>query len=496
MRTNGPRYPSLYEINAQVYLSELARELGRPASLDDVPDRDLDAWSDAGFDLIWFLGMWQTGAAGRTVAASEPEMLAEYRRALPDFELADVCGSCFAVQDYRPHEDFGGEEALNRLRRRMSDRGLRLILDFVPNHTALDHRWVVEHPEYYVQGTEAQLAAQPRNYVRLDCPGGPRILAHGRDPHFGGWTDTLQLNYGDPGLQRAMIGELRRVASCCDGVRCDMAMLLLPEVFERTRGIAIEPFWPGAIDTIRREAPKFLFLAEVYWDLEWTLQRQGFDYTYDKRLYDRLRRGDAGSVRSHMRAGLDFQDRLIRFLENHDEDRAAAAFRPEVHRAAATITFLAPGLRFFHYGQLEGRKTRVPVQLRRGPAEPADTDLSHFYAALLGVLWDPVLREGDWRLLECQPAWDGNWTWDCFLAFSWSGREGRRYLVAVNCADHPSQCYVRIPWPDLDGSEWRFRDQLGPAVYDREGRDLAARGLYLDVEPWTCHIFEALPALG
>ena len=195
---------------------------------------------------------------------------------------------------------------------------------------------------------------------------GPLVLAYGRDPYFDGWPDTLQLNYGNPELQQAMIGELERIAGQCDGVRCDMAMLVLPEVFERTWGIPAQPFWPTATQRVRDRVPGFCFMAEVYWDLEWELQQQGFDYTYDKRLYDRLREGHARPVREHFRADLDFQNNSARFLENHDEPRAAATFPPEVHEAAAVITFLSPGLRFFHQGQFEGRTKRISPHLVRG----------------------------------------------------------------------------------------------------------------------------------
>ena len=169
-----------------------------------------------------------------------------------------------------------------------------------------------------------------------------------------------------------MIGELERIAGQCDGVRCDMAMLLLPDVFESTWGTRAELFWPKATESVRQQHPNFRFMAEVYWDREWTLQQQGFDYAYDKRLYDRLREGHARPVREHFHAGLDYQNKLARFLENHDEPRAAATFAPEVHEAAAVITFLSPGLRFFHQGQFEGRKKRISPHLVRGPEEPVD----------------------------------------------------------------------------------------------------------------------------
>jgi len=488
------KYPALFQINTRVRLSELAAALRREATLDDIPDVELDRLAANGFDIVWFLGVWQTGEAARRVSRSKPELLAEYHRVLPDFREDDVCGSCFAIQDYRVHEDFGGDEALARLRRRLKRRGLRLVLDFVPNHVGKDHAWVTERPSFLVSGTEEQLAAQPQNYCRVETEEGARVLAFGRDPYFDGWSDTLQLNYGNAALQQAMLGELERIARQCDGVRCDMAMLVLPEIFERTWGISAPAFWPRATETVRAQVPGFLFLAEVYWGLEWTLQQQGFDYTYDKRLYDRLEEEHSRPVREHLSAGLDFQDRLARFLENHDEPRAAATFAPDVHRAAAILTFFTPGLRLFHQGQREGKRVRIPVHLRRGPLEVPDAAIAAFYDGLLVLSKDPAFRDGDWQLLTCRAAWDGNETSDSFVACSWTGPGAARRLVAVNYGAHPSQCYIALPWPDLDRRTWRLQDLMGPAVYDRQGSDLIGRGLYLDMPAWGYHVFAVSPA--
>jgi hypothetical protein len=230
-------------------------------------------------------------------------------------------------------------------------------------------------------------------------------------------------------------------------------------------------------------------MAEVYWDMEWTMQQQGFDYGYDKRLYDRLREGHARPVREHFHAGLDYQNKLARFLENHDEPRAAATFAPEIHEAAAVITFLSPGLRFFHQGQFEARKKRISPHLVRGPEEPVDERVKKFYDRLLTVLRHDAVRNGDWQLLECVPAWDGNWTWDCFLVFAWQGSDGARLLVTVNYAPNQSQCHVRLPFTDLGNSQWRLKDLLGDATYDWDGNELQARGLYLDEPPWQAHVF-------
>jgi glycosidase len=368
--------------------------------------------------------VWQTGTEGQRVSREHEEWRREFLDTLPDLTEADIAGSGFAITGYTVHAALGGDAALARLRARLAARGLRLMLDFVPNHTALDHPWVESHPDRYVAGTEADLARAPQNYTRVRRTRGELVLAHGRDPYFPGWPDTLQLDYGNPDTQRAMIGELVAIADRCDGVRCDMAMLVLPDVFERTWGRRAPAFWPEAIARVRAQRPAFRFMAEVYWDLEWTVLQQGFDLAYDKRLYDRLREGHARPVREHLCAGLDYQQRLARFLENHDEPRAAATFPSGMHEAAAVVTYLTPGLRFLHDGQLQGRRKRISPHLVRAPAEPIDAAIHRFYEALLAVLRAPAVRDGQWRLLECAAAWDGNWTWDCFIAWSWEGADG------------------------------------------------------------------------
>ena len=484
------RYPLLYQINTRVWLTELTRTLGRRATLDDIPDCDLDQFAGQGFDWIWLLSVWQTGCAARSISRENSEWRREFAETLTDLKDEDIAGSGFAIQSYTVHRDLGGAAALVRLRTRMRLRGLRLMLDFVPNHMAPDHLWIDEHPDYFVHGSEIDLARSPRDYCRVKTKHGSLLLAHGRDPYFAGWTDTLQLNYGNPELQQVMIGELERIAGQCDGVRCDMAMLVLPDVFERTWGIRAELFWPKAIASVRRKHSLFLFMAEVYWEREWTMQQQGFDYAYDKRLYDRLRDHPARPVREHLGAGLDYQDKLARFLENHDEPRAAAAFPTDIHEAAAVITFLSPGLRFFHHGQFEGRRKRISPHLVRAPAEAVDKNLQQFYDRLLSVLRHDAVRNGTWQPLECVSAWDGNESYDHFVACEWKGIDDRRLLVAVNYSPKQSQCYIRWPHDDLRQEMWRLKDHMGEATYVRDGTEMTERGFYLDLPAWQYHVFQ------
>jgi hypothetical protein len=481
---------SLYQINIRVYLTSLSHQLGRPATLDDIPDADLDRWRGKGFDWIWFLSVWRTGEKSRRVSRTEPGWLKEFQETIPDLREEDIGGSGFAIAGYTVHPDLGGDAALARLRARLGERGLKLMLDFVPNHMGLDHPWVEEHPDYFIPGTPEDLEKDPQNFTRVQGRSGERILAYGRDPHFPGWPDTLQLNFANPATQDALIAELVRIGGQCDGLRCDMAMLVLPEIFEKTWGRPSAPFWPKATQAVREAHPDFCFMAEVYWDLEWTLQQEGFDFTYDKKLYDRLRKGHARPVREHLMAELDYQNKMVRFLENHDEPRAATAFEPTQHRAAAIVTFLAPGLRFFHHGQFQGQKKRISPHLVRGPDEPVDPSLKEFYDRLLTVLHRPPVREGQWFLLDCRPAWEGNGTWDDFIAFSWERGAEERFLVTVNLSPHPSQCFVSLLFSLEKGQTIRFQDWMSPVYYDRSGDELLSKGLFLDLPPWGFHIFE------
>ncbi len=482
-----PSNPLLYQVNTRVLLRGLSTELGRQAGFDDVSDGMLAAVRAFGADWVWFLGAWRTGAAGRSISRSNPAWQPGFRQALPDLQEEDIAGSPFAIAGYEAEPAFGGDPALARLRDRSNAAGLRLMLDFVPNHMAPDHSWIAERPDLFVRGTKAALAAEPDNWIRL----GGQVFAHGRDPYFPGWCDTVQLDYANPDTQAAMADTLLGIAGRCDGVRCDMAMLLLPEVFARTwsaelAGRTVPPFWPGAIRAVRAAHPGFEMMAEVYWGLEHRLIADGFDLAYDKALYDALRGDDAGRVRALLASDPAAQAHLVRFLENHDEARAAAAFDWPRHRAAAALAFAAPGLRFLHMGQLEGFRVHIPIHLDRGPAEPVDPAVQAFYRALLAALDQPVLRCGRYQALLPEPAWDGNPSHACFVAALWHDADRPRVLLAVNYGPDRGQCRLHC---DLGEGPVRLSDRLGDERYERDGGEIGRDGLFLDLPGWGCNLF-------
>ena len=485
-------YPILYQVNTRVWLTELSTKIKRRATLDDIPDSDLDKFVAEGFDWIWFLSVWQTGSEGQRISRQNAGWRREFEETLPDLEEEDIEGSGFAITRYSVSDRLGGDAALSRLRKRLSDRGLKLMLDFVPNHTAPDHDWVKDHPDYYISSNEYNLEREPANFMRVRSGSDELILAHGRDLYFSGWPDTLQLNYGNPALQEAMVGELIRIAGQCDGVRCDMAMLVLPDVFQRTWGTRCRPFWSEAIGQVHEIHPSFCFMAEVYWDLEWTLIQQGFDYAYDKRLYDRLKEGHAVPVRRHFYAEPDYQGSMVRFLENHDEARVAADFTEGKHEAAAIITFFSPGLRFFHQGQPEGRKKRISPHLVRAPHEPLNEKLQTFYSKILEILRMPVFRSGTWQLLDSMQAWDNNLSHESFVSFAWQGNINEKMLVTVNYSPDRSQGYIRFPFNDPEPGVWLLTDLMSGRSYERDSAGLQTRGLYLDEPAWSIYVFSVL----
>jgi hypothetical protein len=480
-------HPHLYEISAWPWLERLSRREHRRVTLADVSATTWDALAHAGFDCIYLMGVWKRSAVGRLMGRTDSGLISEYDRVLPGWQMRDVPGSPYCIQAYEPDDRMGGWEGLDQTRADLASRGMSLILDFVPNHTGFDHDWIRTNPEFYVEGTLDNYRAEPILYHPIESADEEtvRFIACGRDPFFPPWRDVAQLNYFNPATRDAMIGVLATIAQHCDGVRCDMAMLVLNDVFAQTWASRVDllwetpatEFWPEAT----HRAP-MTYLAEVYWDREFQLQQQGFDYTYDKRLLDRLHHGDANEARGHLHADPAYTARLARFLENHDEARSVAEFGHRV-RAAAALTFTLPGLRFFFDGQLEGAHVRSPVQLGRWPEDPDRGDIRDLYARLLRTIDQPLFHDGAWSLVNVRGA--GDTTNNDLIAFGW--RQGADLaIVAANITDHDAQGLLEIG--DLpSGENFALNDQLSGETYHWSRADLG-NGLYVRLHSGGAHI--------
>lgn len=494
-------HPVTLELHTRLWLNTWRRRTGKEGlTLADLPDEALEEITSPPVDFIWLMGVWELSPASRAIARQLAHKSPEYRRVLPDLDPdRDVEGSPYAVSAYRVAADLGGPEALAALRRRLQARGVRCLLDFVPNHTACDHPWVREHPEYYVGLPAERPAPDVAQSFLVDTRRGMWRIAHGRDPHFPAWTDTAQLNIFHPATRSRLIATLHEIARQCDGVRCDMAMLLLNDVFGRTwwpwldgRGMPETEFWPEAIFEIRRLWPDFLFLAEVYWDLEYRLQQLGFDYTYDKRFYDRVMTSTGEMIRAHLVADWDYQIRCLRFLENHDEARVASRLSPAQHRAAAVLLATVPGMRFWYQGQREGRRLRAPIQLVRWPEEEPNFVLATWYDMLLALQEHPALQQGWWRLLSPERLPGEDEAYRNVIAYRWdAGRQGR-LLVTVNYQARRARLRLRVDVLGISGRTAKLRDRLSGKELIGPGSVWFETGVELNMEPYEANIWEIL----
>jgi len=497
--------PLLWEVNLRGRWTELESVHGRRFQLCDWPEEELDLWQARGVTDVWLMGLWPTGPRARQIAREHPDLRLVYDTVLPGWRPDDVAGSPYAIAAYEVPERFGGRDALLRLRERLHQRGIRLILDFVPNHLGLDHPWVREHPEWFV-GSPGPRPGTFEAAVGPDRSGlggggrGParRWLAHGRDPYFPPWTDTVQWDHRSAAARRALVNTLCEVAGLCDGVRCDMAMLVLRSVFARTWEGWPAPadpvdgeFWAEAIEAVRSKRPDFLFVAEAYWGLEGCLRELGFDFTYDKGLYDVLVRGEGPGIQRYLlEQSPDALAAGVHFLENHDEPRAARVFPPDRHRAAAWTVMALPGMRFLHDGQCEGARLRLPVQLSRRPPEQPDPAIVQIYEEIFRIQKRAGIGRGGARLLTPLAAWEGNPSGLNFVLIVWQQAADRFTLVAINHAPHPGQC--RAPWPAeaVRSGRWRVHEHGAGWTDQRDAAAMVAQGVYLDLPARGVQVLE------
>jgi hypothetical protein len=490
--------PYIYEINTRVWLTALSRRYGKTITLGTIPDDVLDELADYGANCIWMMGAWQHSPAARRSALNYAH---EYRPALPDMTSDDIVGSPYAIYRYEIDAEMGGRRGMASLRNRLAKRGMALMLDFVPNHMSTDSPWIREYPGFFVQGTPGDYRRDDFGIFKTKDAWGRTIhVCRGRDPYFPAWIDTAQLNAFNSDLREFAVETLLDVAEQCDGVRCDMAMLMTNRVFEQTWSHFVtdmpdNEYWRDIIPAVKEHYPDFLFTAEVYWDMEYELQQQGFDYTYDKRLYDRIVEGDPEKLRVHLLADHGFQKHMIRFLENHDEPRAADTLGIKRQVPAAALAFTLPGAMLLFDGQLTGSKVKLPVQLGRAPDEPANEGLKTFYLKLFDDLQNRIYARGEWRLLDLEPTWREYPTSYNLIAHSWEDPYTNDYrLIVVNMSNQYAQGIVNLePLKNLIHDDWRLIDVVSDEVYERNGVDIVKSGLYIELDGYGFHVFRFEP---
>ena len=390
----------LLQLNTRVWFNELKKsfkKVSEPFYLDLIPVSVWQSFKDQGFDVIYLLGVWKVDTLTKDMF-DKKNLKEEFDRVLPDWTWEDTCGSPFSINEYVINPVLGNEKTLSALHEKLNSIGLELVLDFVPNHFGLQTPYV-ERENLFIE--EKNFSGSTKDYDVLESSHGKKAIYHGKDPYFPPWEDTFQLDYSSQETRAFMIDQMLSIAKVADGIRCDMAMLLVSRIFQQNWGWKLsgkitEEFWKVAIEKAKAFNPEFTFIAEVYWDMEEELINLGFDYCYDKKLYDSLRDQNFDAVNYCLTRNAYFQDKTTRFLENHDEERAVNVFNDFIYLISMEITYLLPGLKFFHEGQLEGRRIKDSLFLQKRDNEETNEQLKSKYSNLLKIISIYLKNDYSW----------------------------------------------------------------------------------------------------
>lgn len=442
----------MYEIHTRAWLAELSEEAGKRITLGTIPEGVIEEWAGRGFTHIWLMGLWKSGPKAREIALEHWRQ--EWSRTIPSV-AEDVTGSPYAIWDYDVGEALGGMEELAGLKARMEAKGLTLIADFVPNHFGIDTDALREEPNLFVQSARLR-----ESTFQAKSKFGKRFFAHGKDPYFPAWRDTVQVEYRVERNHELMAKVAEVIAKDVGGLRCDMAMLVLNEVFAETwRDYPVQvkdplqgEFWDYCIGLVKRGNPNCVMIAEAYWDKEEQLQGLGFDFTYNKRVYDYLVRDQRRELKGFLASkSSEWLRRGITFLENHDEPRIASLLSWPEHRVAMFLLMSLPGMVLLHEGQMEGRKVFAPIQMKLRVKEEKNDEIAGFYEALLLAMKGTAVRKGRCKLLPVRGGDGGASGMEECHATIWEKEGVGNVLAVVNTGTSPQR--VRIDWPE-DGREW------------------------------------------
>ncbi|KAN0012235.1 hypothetical protein ACTFIU_007533 [Dictyostelium citrinum] len=483
----------MYEVSTRPWMYNLSITYNTPINtISDIPFEEFENIKSMGFDMIWMMGVWELGEYGLNYDQTNGPLLQHYAQVLPGYTQADIIGSPYAVTNYSVNPQIGLEQDLIELRKKLNAIGLLLMLDFVPNHTAVDAEWTTTEMDYYIRAPQGTPTPYDNNTYL------PNGIAYGSAGWGGSWFDTAQLNYWNPNCVKARIQQLLTVASFADAIRCDMAYLLLNSLFGSNWATQLQSwgyeqpaqeFWTVAIDIVKQEYPDIIFLAEVYHPYEENLQQVGFDYTYDKMLHDILNGGDMNAVRAWISGhSKQFTTHSAHFISNHDEPRGANFFGSWWRSdAAALITYTLPGLRFFWWGDFQGYSNQLDVHLRREQSEPAIADAMAFYQTLTSIVSDPVFKNGEFTYLNCtndQESWN-------LVAYKWTYQNERR-LCVLNFSDQQGTGNIILDDAEpINGNDTiPVTDLLSNTTYYRSSEQMRTTGLYVIINSWYGQIFK------
>ena len=498
-----------------VWLDQLSRRYGREIrTLDAVPDEELAAIAAHGISGLWLIGLWQRSRAS--------ERIKRWRG------NTDAVASAYSLDDYRIADDLGGEDALARLRGQAWRHGIRLASDMVPNHMGIDSRWVIEHPERFIQVREPpfpayrfegrNLADDPRVEIRIEdhywddsdaavvferrdtATGERRYLYHGNDGTSFPWNDTAQLDFLQAEVREVVIRTILDVARRFPVIRFDAAMVLAKKHVERLwypepgvgGGIPSRAehgamskrafdrlmpteFWRDVVDRVAADAPDTLLLAEAFWLLEGYFVRSlGMHRVYNSAFMHMIRDENNAGYRKVIRDTIEFDPailgRYVNFLTNPDEETAIEQFGTgDKYFGAATLLATLPGLPMLGHGQLEGFTEKYGMEFQRARLdEQPDIALqAHFDAQIMPLLQERRRFAGsqDFRLYDV--IGNGGGVIDDVFAYS-NGRGRERSVIVYHNRFGTAAGWIRdsVAFAERrpDGTKAQRRDTLSSAL--------------------------------
>lgn len=494
-------------VNTRVFLDELSEKYNQPITIGIVPESE---WQELFKDhnSFWFMGIYRESQAGQEFCQNNPYCIRDVeceieRRVDPK---KDICASSFSIPEYSLNLKIapGGWSEWDKMVDYLDSYNKKVMIDFVPNHTALDHSWAIDHPDYFVKGTKDQKQANPDFYYNvIDKYDRVNYLAHGKDPNYGGWADTLQLNYANPDLQAAMIEVLLILAKHSHGVRCDMAMLINSDTFIRTWGdryfgghltgseisyLKNNEFWPKAIAETKARAKElgredFPFLAEAYWDID--KLGKNFDGIYHKELYDSIQ------VQDYKGNSIPINHDKIRellcntpnfkwhtFIENHDEQRAVKKFGEKASKAAAIISAFGPFTFLMNQNQEKGYRLRIPAQIKHHLGEKTNLSIKNFYDQILKLRNSRLCQEGEWSVVWPNPKMDSR-----IITVKYTLEDKTLYLTTNYCDQTSYGNLTQINHYD----NAKVSSLTDNKVIENVDQD-RSNGLFLKLNPWESQI--------
>lgn len=445
--------PHLIEINARIFLNFMRQKYSQgDMTLSLIPDDEWLKLKHLGFDIIWLVGVWKTSEISKEISRDE-DFLREFVKKT-NSDLSVISASPYSIVEYKLDNFFGFEWELNALKEKLNSFGMKLYLDFVSNHLAIDSELTNDCVDCFVMGDKTDYENNRELFCEKKVGDKTYYIAHGRDPNFPVWKDTLQLNYFNPKTREKMINNLIKISQVCDGVRCDMVMLTLNDIHNDIWGWLLNKqgfkkpeseFWHQAISEVKSINSQFGFIAEVYWGLEWKVQQLGFDYTYDKIFYDRLKNMHSEEIKGHLRAERLYQKKSVRFIDNHDEEPSIVSFGSKRKSlSAAVISSTVKGMRFYNDMQLKGVGIKVPVQITTFDYEKyKDIEVEKFYEKLLKIVDHPAFHGGEWELLNVKPVNENDKSFRNIIAYKWTQMKTIK-IVVVNYSNEVSGGVIEI----------------------------------------------------